>query len=89
LSEETEEPLSDGAKAFFLSVALCCVDAVKSSEKGDTHLSVKKRKKMKALEGDLVKISAIYKSEGFDIVDMNNAGEVVGRINGYIKELYP
>lgn len=82
--------MSDHCKAFHLSVMLCCADVVKSNEPGDTHRSTTRLKKLRRLEGDIVKATDLYlPPDGFDHDDMKKAHLIVDLVNEKIAELYP
>lgn len=82
--------MSDHHKAFHLSVMLCCADVIKNHETGDTHRSNSLLKKLRRLEGDIVKITDLYlPPQGFDYEDMKKAHIIVDLVNEKIDELYP
>lgn len=72
-------------KAFFLSVALGCFEAVKEQEKpgGARH------RRLENAVQNCLKAVDMYLPEAWGFEDMNKAGTLIDELNERIKELFP
>lgn len=72
-------------KAFFLSVALGCFEAVKQEEAPG---STRYRKLENALQNCLKAVD-LYLPQAWGFEEMNKASALLDEINGRIKEMFP
>lgn len=77
--------MNDNHRAFFLSIAVGCFEAVKEHEvKG----SCRYRKLDNALDNCLKAVD-LYRPNAWNFEDMNKASALIDEINERIKEMFP
>lgn len=84
-AQVTEAQMTIEHKAFFLSVALGCFDAVKQHE---TPGSARCRKLDNALDNCLKAVN-LYLPEAWGFEEMNKASALLDEINDRIREMFP
>ncbi len=77
--------MTDRHKAFFLSVALGCFEAVRNEERPG---STRYRKLDNAMD-NCIKAVDLFNPDGFSFEDSKKAGDLIDEFNERIKQMYP
>lgn len=81
----SDTQIIDQHKAFFLSVALGAIEAVRDNEKPE---SVRHRRMTAAIK-EVCRCIDIYRPEAWGFEEMNKASALLDELNERIKEMFP